>query len=305
MTGPFEIPLDDSYAPSDERSLAVEFNVFLWSEKVRAFRLRQPGPYPIPRLRSFYLVAGLVALPRTCAARSRFRTAAAWVKAVDAIPATAGDAPTADTLDAYVGRCMSDAQMDQAREALLALHKTLLDHVRIEYEREHGRVENAGALLQLVVGDPAFEWLRPLSQLIVAIDELELHPSASRSCAPWFRKLVETDAQFSAPYQQAAAGLAGPHRHARAREPRGRRSAAARVAPVGLTPMRRCALEVCRRRGSRRGCPAYLSSGGHEIDTFDVEEGTGCGSCSSMPTPFENGRLGPRERHLAVGARRA
>lgn len=96
---------------------------------------------------------------------------------------------------------MSNAQIDAARESLLALHKTLLDTVRIEYEREHGRVENAGALLQLVVGDPAFDWLRPLSQLIVAIDELE--PEAGLGVVrTMVKNLVETDAKFSAPFQQ-------------------------------------------------------------------------------------------------------
>jgi len=96
---------------------------------------------------------------------------------------------------------MSNAHVDTARDALLNLHKSLLDHVRIEYEREHGRVETAGALLQLVVGNPAFEWLRPLSQLIVAIDELE--PEAGlKVVRAMVQKLVEKDDKFSAPYQQ-------------------------------------------------------------------------------------------------------
>lgn len=96
---------------------------------------------------------------------------------------------------------MSNAQIDAARESLLALHKTLLDLVRAEYEKEHGRVENAGALLQLVVGDPAFAWLRPLSQLIIAIDELE--PEAGiKVVRAMVQKLVEKDDKFSAPFQQ-------------------------------------------------------------------------------------------------------
>jgi len=44
------------------------------------------------------------------------------------------------------------------------------DHV--SYERVHGRIETNGAFFQLVLGDAWFAWLRPLSQLMVKIDEL-------------------------------------------------------------------------------------------------------------------------------------
>jgi hypothetical protein len=80
-----EVPLDDSYSPSDERSLAVEFNVFLRNEKVRAFRLRQPAPFH-PAFALFYVVAGLIAFLNV--RRSLALRTAAWVKAVEAIPAT-------------------------------------------------------------------------------------------------------------------------------------------------------------------------------------------------------------------------
>jgi hypothetical protein len=58
------------------------------------------------------------------------------------------------------------------RQALLALHKALLEAERRRYERLHGRVEGAGRLLQLLLHDPWFAWLRPLSALVVQIDEL-------------------------------------------------------------------------------------------------------------------------------------
>lgn len=63
-------------------------------------------------------------------------------------------------------------ELDRLRGALLALHGTLLDAQRARYEREHGRVESRGELLELVLGDPAFEWLRVLSALIARLDEL-------------------------------------------------------------------------------------------------------------------------------------
>lgn len=56
------------------------------------------------------------------------------------------------------------------RRALLHLHKTLLDRERALYERVHGRTP-AGELLNVVVRDPQFSWLRPFSELIVRIDE--------------------------------------------------------------------------------------------------------------------------------------
>jgi hypothetical protein len=61
--------------------------------------------------------------------------------------------------------------LEGVRMSLLRLHKKLLDAERQRYEREHGRVENGSALLQLVINDPFFAWLRKLSELVVEIDE--------------------------------------------------------------------------------------------------------------------------------------
>jgi hypothetical protein len=63
-------------------------------------------------------------------------------------------------------------QLTKVRTVLLRLHKTLLDFERQGYEREHGKIENSYAFLQLVMGDPWFAWLRQLSELIVEMDEL-------------------------------------------------------------------------------------------------------------------------------------
>ncbi len=57
------------------------------------------------------------------------------------------------------------------RRALLQLHKTLLDWERGGYERIHGR-QSSNDLLNALLNDPQFAWLRPISQLIVRIDEL-------------------------------------------------------------------------------------------------------------------------------------
>ena len=56
------------------------------------------------------------------------------------------------------------------RKSLLNLHKTLLEWERAAYERIHGRT-SPGNLLTALMNDPQFAWLRPLSELIVRIDE--------------------------------------------------------------------------------------------------------------------------------------
>ena len=66
----------------------------------------------------------------------------------------------------------SRRQLDDVRRGLLRVHKSLLEDARIRYEREQGRIAGSNALLQLVLNDPWFAWLHPLSGLVVAIDEL-------------------------------------------------------------------------------------------------------------------------------------
>jgi hypothetical protein len=55
--------------------------------------------------------------------------------------------------------------------ALCELHRALVASVQLGFERLHGRVPGRGALLELVLHDPLFAWLRPLSALIASIDE--------------------------------------------------------------------------------------------------------------------------------------
>ena len=56
------------------------------------------------------------------------------------------------------------------REALLHIHKSLLEMERRAYEKEHGKV-TAGELFRLVVDDPQFSWLHNISEFVVRIDE--------------------------------------------------------------------------------------------------------------------------------------
>ncbi len=62
-------------------------------------------------------------------------------------------------------------RLKQLRVALLRLHKTLLEWERKSYEKVHGR-QSSNALLDALLKDPQFAWLRLISQLVVRIDEM-------------------------------------------------------------------------------------------------------------------------------------
>ncbi len=58
------------------------------------------------------------------------------------------------------------------RHEFLSLHKALLESERESYEQHYGPIQNSGEFFRLVIGDEWFDWLRPMSQFIVQIDEL-------------------------------------------------------------------------------------------------------------------------------------
>lgn len=62
-------------------------------------------------------------------------------------------------------------RLTDVRETLLTLHKALLDSERTSYELVHGAIPSSGAFLQLLIHDPWFRWLQPVTSLIVQIDE--------------------------------------------------------------------------------------------------------------------------------------
>ena len=79
------------------------------------------------------------------------------------------------------------------REALLRLHKTLLEMERREYQKVHGSV-SAGELFRLVVDDPQFSWLHNISEFVVRIDEAlaadaEITPEDTRGAISLARKI--------------------------------------------------------------------------------------------------------------------
>jgi hypothetical protein len=61
--------------------------------------------------------------------------------------------------------------LEEVRQALLTLHKTLVDSERVTYEKTVGAIGSPSQFLKLLTTDPWFAWLQPLSQLIVSMDE--------------------------------------------------------------------------------------------------------------------------------------
>lgn len=104
-------------------------------------------------------------------------------------------------------------QLPELREALLKLHKALVDSERASYEQTMGTIPSPNHFLQLLTTDPWFAWLHPLSQLIVAIDEaldakarLPLTPEAATGLVNQARILLvasEAGEGFSKHYDDA------------------------------------------------------------------------------------------------------
>jgi hypothetical protein len=63
------------------------------------------------------------------------------------------------------------SRLVEVRRPLLELHRVLIAASFIDHERSHGRAEGAQDRLDLVLEHPAFAWLKPISTLIVQIDE--------------------------------------------------------------------------------------------------------------------------------------
>lgn len=66
---------------------------------------------------------------------------------------------------------MDRSHVTAARHELLALHKTLIEAARIDLERIEGRL-TGNEMLDRLLTDERLAWLRPLTALIVGMDEL-------------------------------------------------------------------------------------------------------------------------------------
>ena len=63
-------------------------------------------------------------------------------------------------------------RLTELREAMLPLHKTLLESERVTYEATFGKIQSPYQFLKLAMEDPWFAWLTPMTQLITAMDEM-------------------------------------------------------------------------------------------------------------------------------------
>ncbi|HZS69082.1 MAG TPA: hypothetical protein VFA72_18375 [Burkholderiales bacterium] len=79
------------------------------------------------------------------------------------------------------------------RAALLDLHRALVEEERREHEKTLGRL-SGGEFVQALISDPVFAWLRPLTTLIVRLEELGDAPDADLSAAA--RALFSEESEF-------------------------------------------------------------------------------------------------------------
>ncbi len=62
-------------------------------------------------------------------------------------------------------------RLAELREALLLLHKALLESEKVSYEATFGKIASPYQFLKLLTEDPWFAWLSPMTKLIAAMDE--------------------------------------------------------------------------------------------------------------------------------------
>jgi len=58
------------------------------------------------------------------------------------------------------------------------IHKRLLEAARADYETVRGPIGGPARFLELLTNDPFFAWLRPMTRLMVEIDEALDEPEA-------------------------------------------------------------------------------------------------------------------------------
>jgi hypothetical protein len=81
--------------------------------------------------------------------------------------------------------------VNELRQRLLELHRTLVEVERQGYERTRGRLSD-GDFLKALIEDPVFAWLAPLTTLIVRLEELEADQPPPELRAE-IRRLVKPD----------------------------------------------------------------------------------------------------------------
>lgn len=91
----------------------------------------------------------------------------------------------------------SRQRLTEIRQILLDLHKAVLDSERTAYEITHGPIASPAAFLQLLINDASFAWLRPLTSLVVQIDETLAAKKPPASAVDFDRLVDDTGALLS------------------------------------------------------------------------------------------------------------
>jgi len=86
------------------------------------------------------------------------------------------------------------AALRELSKALLPLHRALIESARDDYAFAYGKIVGPAQLLQLVTDDPFFAWLKPMTSLIVEIDEMarvDFDAEGARAVAARVEQLFE------------------------------------------------------------------------------------------------------------------
>jgi hypothetical protein len=86
------------------------------------------------------------------------------------------------------------AALRELSKALLPLHRALIEAARDDYAFAYGKIVGPAQLLQLITDDPFFAWLKPMTSLIVEIDEMarvDFETDAARAVAARVEQLFE------------------------------------------------------------------------------------------------------------------
>jgi hypothetical protein len=86
-------------------------------------------------------------------------------------------------------------KVHRVRDHLLELHRAVVHEERLSYERLHGKI-TAGEFLNVLIRDDAFAWLRPMTALIVELDDPEFVGKVEwRAWAEQIRELLRPNSE--------------------------------------------------------------------------------------------------------------
>ncbi len=88
--------------------------------------------------------------------------------------------------------------------SLIPLHRQVIEVAKSDYAFAYGAVERPARLLELLQNDPFFDWIKPLTAIIVAIDEMtrtDFQTADGFGIAEQLERLF-ADANFGAHYRE-------------------------------------------------------------------------------------------------------